>query len=123
MVSDINKIKSTDWSRKVGSFGNIVENNSDIEQSINIIIDTPTGSVPLMPEFGCDIDDCVDMPLPDSVANANVRIIKALERWEKRIKVTAVSTSFDNDETSHIYIDISYTVIATNERKTIKVTL
>jgi hypothetical protein len=120
MVKKVDDIKAEYWSRKVGEFGEVVENEYDIEQSINIIISTPKGSVPMLPDFGSDIDECVDMPVTDAVAYINQYTIKALQKWEKRIKINSVITTIEQE---HLTVLVDYTIVDTNENKQTKVQL
>ncbi|MGI6394490.1 MAG: GPW/gp25 family protein [bacterium] len=120
MVKKVDDIKAEYWSRKVGCFGEVVENEYDIEQSINIIISTPKGTVPMLPDFGSDIDECVDMPVNDAVAFINQYTIKALQKWEKRIKINSVTTTVEQE---HLTVLVDYTVVDSNENKQTRVQL
>jgi phage baseplate assembly protein W len=78
------------WQPALGAVDAFVQGMDDLAQSIRIVITTPKGSVPLLPEFGCDILPLLDNPLPGVMGRVVREVSLALATWEPRIKVTKV---------------------------------
>lgn len=53
-MQNIKKIKTKYWQHKRGSIGEIAVGIHDIKQCVDTVITTNKGTVPLMPELGCD---------------------------------------------------------------------
>ncbi|MFV2062930.1 MAG: GPW/gp25 family protein [Chloroflexota bacterium] len=98
--------------------GNIalVSADREIEEAIRLIIGTAYGERPMRPDFGCAIHDYVYAGA-DAATAAQIahEVRRSLRRWEPRIDLHAVDTTIDQDDHSLIYIDIRYTVKATND--------
>jgi phage baseplate assembly protein W len=75
------------WQAKQGFLGEIVTALDDLHQAIQIIVQTPLGSVPLEPEFGCALYKWLDKPAPIAAHKIIKEITTALLRWEPRIEV------------------------------------
>ena len=60
----------------------IVEGVDDIVQSINIILTTIPGSDPLRPEFGSNVYQYLDKPLPSVMGKIIYEATTAIGRWE-----------------------------------------
>jgi len=70
----------------------------------------------MRPEFGCAIHDHVFAGVdPEVAARIAVEVRLSLLRWEPRIEVRDVQTSFDEADPTLIYIDIRYAVGDTND--------
>ncbi len=95
MTVRVSDITSADWSPKVGSPGEVVVDQADIEQCIDIILSTPKGSDPHRPLFGCDAWLWLDTPPAAAVPNIITQAIDSLELWEPRIKLLNVTTTLD----------------------------
>lgn len=81
---------------------------ADIRQCIDIILKTVPGSAPLMPLFGCDVYKFIDAPVNLAVPNMKRSIFEALDIWEPRIKVTAITHELEYEK---IIFSISYQVV------------
>ena len=94
----------------------LVSHESEIGESIRLILGTAFGERPMRPDYGCAIHDyffsSVDSELAGRLAHA-VRM--ALLRWEPRIEVQDVRISFDPADPAPIYIEIRYSVGDTND--------
>lgn len=92
----------------------------DVEEAIQIILLTPRGQRPMRPEFGCQIHDLIFHPNDASTAGlAAYYVQEALAMWEPRIKVDAVDVSADPDEPARMLIDVTYTIKATHDRRSL----
>jgi uncharacterized protein len=91
MAISVNSIKSADWSLKINEFGEVVQGYDDINQSIDIILQTPKGADCFRPLFGADLYKYADQPVNIGGPQMVREIIEALQIWETRIEVTAVN--------------------------------
>ena len=88
----------------------------ELEEAIRLVLGTAPGERPMRPEFGCAIHDFVFAPADATTAGRIAYEVRtALERWEPRVEVGDVETSFDVDEPSTLYIDIRYTRRGSND--------
>ena len=81
------------WQVSMDDPAAIVEGVDDIVQSINIILTTIPGSDPLRPEFGSNVYQYLDKPLPSVLGKIIYEATTAIGRWEKRLDVTRISAS------------------------------
>jgi phage baseplate assembly protein W len=96
----------------------LAKGTAKIEQSIRLILVTYPGERPMRPEFGSLLRDFVFRSVTlDNAADLSHEVRKSLRRWEPRIDVTSVETSPAEDEEGLLYIDIGYTVKATNDER------
>lgn len=106
------------WSFPVdGSDGDVdlVEGETDIEQSIRVILSTAPGERVMRPNFGCGIHSYVF----EAVDTTRLTLIEdevrdALIEWEPRIEVLAVGTELADRSTGRLDVDIEYRVRRTN---------
>ena len=90
----------------------------EIEEAIRLILGTSPGERPMRPEFGCRIHEYLFASADSETANAITREVRgALQRWEPRINVTDVVVSFDTLDHTLLYIDVRYSIKATNDRR------
>jgi phage baseplate assembly protein W len=98
----------------------LVRREQDIEQAIRVILETPIGQRVMRPEFGCQIHELVFAPNDATTAGlAAYYVQEALGRWEPRIDVQRVDVGPDPDDTSQLLIEISYTIRATYDSRTL----
>lgn len=96
----------------------LVTREQEIEESIRLILGTAFGERPMRPEFGCAIHDYVFSPIDSTTAGlVSHEVRRSLRRWEPRIDVGEVDVSFDENDDTTIYIDITYSVRGTNDRR------
>ena len=70
----------------------------------------------MRPEFGCRIHDEVFSPADAATAGRIAWDVRsALRRWEPRIDVDDVAVTVDAADRSVLYIDLRYTVRATDD--------
>jgi len=106
MTTDVTQIRSVDWSRKVGSLGEIVEGLDDIDQCIRILLGTPKGAVEHRPEFGCDAWRYLDHPTSEALPHIVRECTDALATWEPRARVTRIAAAYDAE---HVFLTIHWT--------------
>ena len=96
----------------------LVTREQEIEEAIRLILGTAPGERPMRPEFGCRIHEYLFASADSETANAITREVRAaLQRWEPRIEVTDVLVSFDGLDHTLLYIDVRYSIKATNDRR------
>lgn len=94
----------------------LVGQEPEIEESIRLILGTAYGERPMRPEFGCAIHDLVFAGADASTAAQIAFDVRAsLRRWEPRIDVHEVRVSVADERAGLLFIDISYSVKATND--------
>ena len=70
----------------------------------------------MRPEFGCAIHDFVYAGADASTAaQIGFEVRRSLRRWEPRIDVHGVTVTIDDADRSLLYIDIRYTIKASND--------
>jgi phage baseplate assembly protein W len=105
---------------RVDSTGGIalVSREQEIEEAIRLILGTTPGERPMRPEFGCRIHDFMFAAADSETANliaGEVRV--ALSQWEPRIDVRDVLVTMDARDPALLYIDVRYSIKATNDRR------
>jgi len=96
----------------------MVSREREIEEAIRLILGTSPGERPMRPEFGCRIHEFVFASADGSTASlVAAEVDRALGRWEPRINVEDVAVSFDATDAGVLYIDIRYSIRATNDRR------
>jgi phage baseplate assembly protein W len=90
-----------------------------LEQSMRLILATYPGERPMRPEFGSRLRDYVFAPVSLDTATAlSAEVRRALDRWEPRATIDDVVARPDPDEPTLLHIDIAYTVVATDDERT-----
>lgn len=88
----------------------------DIEESLSILLSTSVGERVMQPKYGCDMDQLLFEPLDTTLQAYMEDLIRtAILYFESRILLDAVILEPDPHE-GIIYINIHYTVAATNTR-------
>ena len=96
----------------------LVGREQEIEEAIRLILGTAPGERPMRPAFGCRINEYLFASADSETANGISREVRsALQRWEPRIDVTDVVVTFDGLDSTLLYIDVRYSIRATNDRR------
>ena len=98
---------------QLDNHGNIAlsSGETEINQSIRVIIGTAPGERVMRPSFGCRIHELVFDPNNEETAASAVRYIEeALGQWEPRINVNKVEAFPNPDNTGVLMIEVSYTI-------------
>jgi len=93
----------------------LTEGETNIEESIRVILSTAKGERVMRPEFGCEIHEHVF----DNVDGTTLTLVEnsveeALIEWEPRIDIDGVTARRDPDNPSKLLVEITYTVRSTN---------
>ena len=96
----------------------LVSREQEIEEAIRLILGTAPGERPMRPEFGCRIHEFLFASADGETADAiSGEVTSALRQWEPRIDVRDVVVTIDAKDPALLYIDIRYSIRATNDRR------
>jgi uncharacterized protein len=94
----------------------LVSRETEIEQSIRLILSTAPGERPMRPEFGCAIHEHVFAPADGRTAGRiELAVREALRRWEPRVDVLDVTVGRHPAEADALLLDIRYTTGDVND--------
>jgi uncharacterized protein len=90
----------------------------ELEQAMYLVLATTPGERPMRPAFGCRLQEFV-FELADATTAGLIaaEVRAALTQWEPRVVVEDVVVTADSDEPSTLWIDISYSIKANNDRR------
>ncbi len=98
----------------------LASQETDVEQSIRIILLTPKGQRMMRPDFGCHVHELLFAQNDGTTAGLAAHYVtEALNMWEPRIHVLAVKASPDGADRSRLLIDIDYEIKATLDRRSL----
>jgi phage baseplate assembly protein W len=87
----------------------------DVRQAILIILGTRRGERLMRPDFGAGLEDFVFEPMNVATQESmKKRVTDALNAWEPRIDVLAVSVGSDDPRLGCLLVGVQYRVRATN---------
>ena len=94
----------------------LVDDDTEIRESIRLILGTAFGERPMRPEFGCGIHDLVFASCDARTAGRAAHEVRAsLGRWEPRVDVEEVDVTFPDASTGVMHIAISYSIRGAND--------
>lgn len=89
---------------------------TDIRQSIRIILDTAPGERVMRPNFGCGIHELVFTAVDSTVVQRIKSVVEeALRRCEARVDVLGVTVDEDATSEGQLLIEVEYRVRKTNQ--------
>ena len=95
-----------------------------MRESICIILRTRPGERILLPDFGCGLDQYLFEP--NSVGTLRLiqeEVKQSLTRWEPRIKLDDIQVSVNTADPRAVDITILYTLIATQRREQVSLSV
>jgi uncharacterized protein len=96
----------------------LARGTDELEQAMRLILLTYPGERPMRPAFGSRLRDFVfDGATLENAARIESEVRQTLTRWEPRVDVAEVVVTLDDAEVGLLYIDITYVVKATNDRR------
>ena len=97
----------------------LVTGNTDIEQSIRIILQTRPGERVMRPTFGCHANDLLFEPRSaGTMSQLQNYVLDALRLWEPRIDVVSVDVDSPGND-GILLAEISYVIKATHDTRSI----
>jgi len=120
----VKEIIGRGWSfpPRIGPQGglSLTSDRSELDQAIQIILNSSPGQRVMRPTFGCRLHELVFAPNNSQTAiQARRYVEEALGMWEPRINVVKVSAHPDPKEGSRLLIEIEYEVKATHDRRSL----
>ena len=107
---------------RVGADGRLVwsEGEANIRESIAVLLKTEPGERVGVPEFGAGLGRFLFEP-NNAATHARMQdaIVRALERWERRIAVEGVEIAADPADAELALATITYRLVATASRERI----
>lgn len=89
-----------------------------LEQAMRLILTTYPGERPMRPNFGSRLRDYAFRGATrDNASELSEEVRRALGFWEPRVDIEGVDVYPDDANASLLYIDISYLVKATNDKR------
>jgi len=119
----VSAIRSRDFSRELGAFGQVEENVADIEQCIRIILQSPKGSRPHEPLFGCDAWKYLDRPMGEAIPQIIREVAEAVEMWEPRVTLESIGIDTENAAAGHLLLSIVWALAGPTETHTLEALL
>lgn len=96
---------------------NLSADENNINQSIDLVLQTPRGSRSLLPDFGSDLFSFLFRKVDASLQEDIIQSVKiTLLNDEPRIKVNKVDVAFMTDGAATVAVTITYTIKKTNTR-------
>jgi len=93
-------------------------NETDIEQSIYIILTTAKGERLMHPDFGCGIHSFVFSVMNTTTITLIEQSVRdALAQWEPRIELERVSAKYEPSPGNKCVVSIDYVVRSTNNKR------
>jgi phage baseplate assembly protein W len=98
----------------------LARGEADIQQAIRIILQTYPGERVMRPEFGCRAKELVFAPRNASTQGLmEYYVLRALNRWEPRIRVESVNAYPDPNNDGALLVEITYEVKATHDQRSL----
>jgi len=96
----------------------LARGTDELEQAMRLILMTYPGERPMRPAFGSRLRDFIfEGATRENAAAIGSEVQAALLRWEPRVNVTDVDVTPVTGQEGLLYIDISYVIKATNDRR------
>lgn len=96
----------------------MLEDEADIESSLEILLSTRLGERIMVPEYGCNLEELLFKPLNLTLKTYVIDLIKkAILYHEPRIDVNKIFIDPLNEIEGELLIKIDYTIRSTNSRK------
>ena len=111
------------WQPRLGSLGQVVTGLDDIGQCIATILGTVKGQVPHRPDFGLDVLGYIDQPFPKVKPRIVRDILKAIQTYEPRAKVSRVDVTPDTTGTGAISVSLTWRTATGLDQATTEVIL
>lgn len=118
--------RSSGFPLRLGPDGKMVwsEGELNVRESICIILRTRPGERLMRPDFGCGLDRYLFEPNTISTLRLIQEEVKrSLNRWEPRITLNDVRVAVNPTDPRAVDITIYYTLIATQRREQLNLTL
>ncbi|MCD8024757.1 MAG: hypothetical protein LUE64_04410 [Candidatus Gastranaerophilales bacterium] len=102
-----------DFQHQRNSIGGIVTGLDDVKQCVSSIISTQKGTIPFMPEFGCDLLPAIGEIGQNAIDYLIAVYSREIPLQEPRVEVDTVAG--EADENGKITMNVYFTYTPTNE--------
>jgi phage baseplate assembly protein W len=123
MITQLTDIRSRDFSKAIGEFGQVAENIDDINQCLRAILKSPKGSRPHAPLFGCDAWRYLDRPMGAAIPQIVREVAEAIEAWEPRVELMKITPDFTEAAAGYLHLSIEWKLTGATESRTTEVRL
>ena len=98
----------------------MLEDETDIKSSLEILLSTALGERVMQPDYGCDLTDLLFEPFNTSLKTLMIdRVKTAITKYEARINLKNVDLLSDRLNEGFLVIVVEYIVRTTNSRQNI----
>jgi hypothetical protein len=95
----------------------MVSAETDIAQSLVILLGTRPGERVMQPDYGCDLRRLVFEPMnQNTVTDLKDTITRAVRLFEPRVILEAITVDDDDAREGLLRVGLEYTIISTNTR-------
>jgi phage baseplate assembly protein W len=95
----------------------MLEDEADIDSSLEILLSTRLGERIMLPDYGCNLDEMLFKPMNLTLKTYVIDLIEtAILYYEPRIDVNSIGIDDSVESEGILLINIDYTVRATNSR-------
>jgi phage baseplate assembly protein W len=85
-----------------------------LRHNLHVIIMTAEQEYPMLPTFGCSMHRRVFDPV-NLMPLATRDIIRAVDTWEKRVRIDSVQASYSPDGDGTVDLTVQFSVVGTEE--------
>jgi phage baseplate assembly protein W len=98
----------------------MVADDTDIRQSLLLLLNTKQGERVMLPDFGCNLNEFLFQAMDASTVRfMQDMITNAILKYESRINVNDLTIDTSDIVDGYVLIDLAYTVRTTNNRNNI----
>ena len=96
----------------------MVTDETEIRQSLEILLTTVRGERYLRPDFGTDLRHYQFEPITPALQMHMQQLVEqALTRYEHRVRVDSVAVNTSQALEGSLIVELSYTILATNKKE------
>ncbi len=108
-MATLQDISNAYWQLDRENVGEVVQGLADIQQCVQVLLETRKGERVLDPEFGIDLLSYIDKPVNSVQSQLTSEIIAQIERYEPRVLIDSIKPVVED---SNLIFTISWTASA-----------
>lgn len=90
-VYELPKVSSGVWCMSASQPGTVITDIEVYKQRVYLVLNTPLGSDPFRPFFGCNYREYIDRPAPIAAVQIKKEIIEAITIWVPEVKLDKIT--------------------------------
>ncbi|MFT5821021.1 MAG: phage baseplate assembly protein W [Crocinitomix sp.] len=95
----------------------MVSGETDIQQSLAILLGTTLGERTVRPDFGCRLDEYLFQPITPNLTTLIKRMVeKAIIKHESRIELLELNLNLEREVEGILLLELEYLISSTNSR-------